>query len=89
MQLDRFSEIIWQLMDRAACKFLTGHTSKGVGFAQRSHEPSRTNEARLQTKGATCFGSMRLFGPRVMDSTSAASSMHHRLGLLATSRKTE
>ena len=41
VKLDGFSEICWQLMDRAVREFLTGHTSKRVCFAQRERDKPR------------------------------------------------
>jgi hypothetical protein len=41
VKLDGFSEICWQLMDRAVREFLTGHTSKRVCSAQRERDKPR------------------------------------------------
>jgi hypothetical protein len=41
VKLDGFSEICWQLMDRAVREFLTGHTSKRVCSAQRDRDKPR------------------------------------------------
>ena len=38
---DGFSEICWQLMDRAVREFLTGHTLKRVCSAQRDRDKPR------------------------------------------------
>jgi hypothetical protein len=59
VKLDGFSEICWQLMDRAVREFLTGHTSKRVCSAQRDRDKPRqgvvANGLSLFRNGDTGF----------------------------------
>jgi len=59
VKLDGFSEICWQLMDRAVREFLTGHTSKRVCSAQREKDKLRqgvaANTLNLFRGGAVGF----------------------------------
>ena len=56
VKLDGFSEICWQLMDRAVRDFLTGHTSKRVCSAERDRDKPRqsvvANSLNLFRNGA-------------------------------------
>ena len=59
VNLDGFSEICWQIMDRAVREFLTGHTSKRVCSAQRETDKPRqgvvASTLKLLRKGPVGF----------------------------------
>ena len=59
VKLDGFSEICWQLMDRAVREFLIGHTPKRVRSAQRERDKPRqgvvANTLNLFRDGAVGF----------------------------------
>ena len=59
VKLDGFSEICWQLMDRAVREFLTSHTSKRVCSAQRERDKPRqgvvANTLKFFRDGAVGF----------------------------------